>query len=89
MSGVPTLYSDGHAHWDATTWTDSTSHKDVWHESLRVYNAQNQELFGFGVWNSPDMDSPPNGGQYNWSKEGTFPSQFFDAATSARSEGSC
>jgi len=89
MSGVLTLYPDGRAHWDATTWTDSTHNKDFWHETLRVFNGQNQELFGFGVWNSPPMDSPPNGGQYNWSAEGNFPREFFDAASTVSSMGDC
>ncbi len=89
LSGTLTIYPDGHAHWDATTWTDSTHNKDYWHETLRVFNAQNQQLFGFGVWNSPPMDSPPNGGQYNWSAEGTFPRDFFDAISTANSAGNC
>ncbi len=89
MSGVLTVYPDGRAHWDATTWTDQTHSKDVWHETLRVRNSQNQEIFGFGVWDSPFMDSPPNGGQYNWSKEGQFPKEFFDAIATATSAGDC
>jgi len=35
------------------------------------------------------MDSPPNDGQYNWSREGRFPREFFDAIASATSEGDC
>ena len=89
LSGVLTLYPDGRAVWSATTWTDSTSNKDIWHTTLRVMDSQNQELFGFGVWDSPPMDSPPNGGQYNWSREGQFPPAFFDAATTATSQGAC
>ena len=89
LSGVLTVFPGGHAHWDATTWTDSTHNKDVWHETLRVLNSQNQELFGFGVWDSPGMDSPPNGGQYNWSSEGNYPASFFDSIATAVSSGDC
>ncbi|HUA02078.1 MAG TPA: DUF6294 family protein [Candidatus Aquilonibacter sp.] len=89
LSGVLTLYPDGRAHWDATTWTDSTHNRDIWHETLQVVNASNQELFGFGVWDSPGMNSPPYGGQYNWSKDGTFPSEFFDQISAANSLGDC
>jgi len=84
-----TVYPDGRAHWDATTWTDSTHNKDIWHETLRLLNSQNQELFGFGVWDSPPMDSPPNGGQYNWSRDGQFPKEFFDSVVTATSSGDC
>lgn len=89
LSGVLTLYPDGRAHWDGTTWTDSTHNKDIWHETLRVLNSNNQELFGFGVWNSPGMDSPPNGGQYNWAADGVFPKEFFDSIATATSSGDC
>ncbi len=89
MTGILTLRSDGSALWDCTTWTDSTHNKDVWHETLRVYNAQNQEIFGFGVWGSPPMDSPPNGGQYHWTNSSSFPPSLWDAATSATSQGEC
>jgi len=89
LSGVLTIYPDGRAHWDATTWTDSTHNKDVWHETIRVLNSQNQELFGFGVWDSPKMDSPPLGGQYNWSQEGQFPKEFFNIIATATSQGDC
>src|SRR5579864_8072908 len=44
MSGVLTIYPDGRARWDGTTWTDMTHNKDVWHETLRVLNSQNQEF---------------------------------------------
>ena len=89
LSGVLTLYPDGRARWDATTWTDQTHNKDIWHETLRLLNSQGQELFGFGVWDSPPMDSPPNGGQYHWVKEGQFPREFFDAIATGNSAGSC
>ncbi len=89
LSGVLTIYPDGRAHWDATTWTDSTHNKDIWHETLRVLNSQKQELFGFGVWDSPGMDSPPNGGQYNWVKEGGFPKELFDSVDTVNSSGDC
>jgi hypothetical protein len=56
---------------------------------LRFTSSKNQELFGFGVWNSPPMDSPPNGGQYNWSAEGRFPPEFFDQVFTASSLGNC
>jgi uncharacterized protein DUF6294 len=89
LSGVLTIYPDGRAHWDATTWTDSTHNKDIWHETLRVLNSQKQELFGFGVWDSPKMDSPPDGGQYNWVQEGGFPKQLFDSVDTVNSSGDC
>jgi hypothetical protein len=89
MSGVLTLYSNGQAHWDCTTWTDFTHTQDVWHETLRVKNAQGQELFGFGVWDSPKMDSPPNGGQYHWTEDGAFPPEFWAPAVQAISEAEC
>jgi hypothetical protein len=87
LSGVLTLHADGRARWEATTWTDSTHNKDYWNETLRVHNSQNQELFGFGVWDSPPMDSPPNGGQYRWSAEGRFSPRFFDVVSTTTSEG--
>jgi hypothetical protein len=35
------------------------------------------------------MDSPPNGGQYNWSNDGEYPGAFFDSIATAVSSGDC
>jgi hypothetical protein len=87
LSGVLTLHSDGRAHWDATTWTDSSTFGDIWHSTLKVLDANNQELLGFGVWDSPIMY--PGGGQYHWTKDATFAPEFFNQVATATSEGSC
>lgn len=34
-------------------WTDHNNSGNIWHETSKVLNSQNQELFGFGVWDSP------------------------------------
>jgi hypothetical protein len=90
MTGVLTMYSDGTAHWDATTKTDSTHNYDVWHEySIDIKDSQGTFLFGFGPWDSPHMNSPPNGGDYNWSDDGRFPPSLFDRVTQGTSNGAC
>jgi len=86
QSGVLMLYRDGRAVWSATTWTDHSSSGDVWHETLKVLNSQNQELFGFGVWDSPRVWP---GDQGRWQMEGRFSPDFFDPIATATSGGSC
>ena len=86
QSGALTLYPDGRAVWSATTWTDHSYSGDIWHETLEVVNSQNQELFGFGVWDSPRVWP---GDQGRWQKEGRFSPAFFDQVASATSGGSC
>jgi hypothetical protein len=90
MTGVLTMYSDGSAHWQATTKTDHTSNKDVWHEyAINVQDANGTFLFGFGPWDSPRMDSPPNGGDYGWSDDGSFPPSLFDRIAKGTSSAAC
>jgi Family of unknown function (DUF6294) len=86
QSGVLTLYPDGRAVWSATTWTDHSNSGDIWHETLKVQNSQNQELFGFGVWDSPRVWP---GDQGRWQKEDRFSPAFFDQIASATSGGGC
>ena len=92
MTGVLTLTSDGNAAWNATTKTDSTHSKDKWHESsIDIKDSSGAFLFGFGPWESPPMDSPPNGGNYNWNSAGTFSPTLLDRAATgtATSNASC
>jgi hypothetical protein len=86
MSGVLTIYSNGQAHWRATTWTDHTTGGDIWHETLQVLNSQNQPIFGFGVWDSPRVFV---GDRADWEKDGTFGAPFFQNAATATSSGEC
>ncbi|HVU44939.1 MAG TPA: DUF6294 family protein [Terracidiphilus sp.] len=86
LSGTLRLHPDGHAVFDATSWTDQSNTGDIWHATLHVYNAQKQELFGFGVWDSPRMFP---GSSYNWKKEGGFPAGLFDQVDSADLGGDC
>ncbi len=87
MSGVLTIFSNGRAIWMSTTSTDSTNFADIWHVSFKVFNTQDQRLFGFGVWDSPGMRA--DGNQYFWKKTGEFPKALFDTAEKASADSSC
>jgi hypothetical protein len=89
MNGILYIYPDGHAHFDCTTWIVPSGSKVGWHEVIEVYDAGSKSLFKLGVWDSPPMDAPPDGGQYHWTTGGTFPAGSFNDAVSAKSTGTC
>lgn len=89
VSFIFIVYSDGHATFEAVTWTDFTHSKDVFNIWITVLDTQGVPVFGFGPWDSPPMDSPPAGGYYNWSKVGYFPPDLYAKTASATFGGRC
>ena len=78
-----TIYDDGVAKFEATTYTNSTHSGDVWHHLMYVTDDRDQLLFWVGFFDGPRMNDGNPPPKYNWVKTSRFKPELYAKAAKA------
>ncbi len=86
INGTLTLYSDGHATWTSTTWTNHTYFGDVWHIHFDLKTRGGTRLYTTATLDSPKMYV---GRQYRFNGQLAFNRAIYSAVGRVTAYSSC